>query len=134
MWHIYIYICVCVCVCVWVGVCSEFSSPQRYYSKCSVVSVSLVRADSVYMFYIGEGIASGKHVVQTADQSARMGKMSTERRSNKMVDFSIRTTPLFFRLTLFQTHCDSYRENRFTLAVGAWIRHYTGHYFIYLGQ
>ena len=51
-----------------------------------------------------------------------------------MADFSIRMTPLYFRLTLFQTQCDSYRENRFTLAVGAWISHYTGHYFIYLGQ
>ena len=50
----------------------------------------------------GEGIASGKHVAQTTDQSARTGERLTERTSNKMADSSIRISLLLFRLTLLR--------------------------------
>ena len=74
------------------------------------------------MFYLGEGMASGNHVVQSADQSAQTDDNVTERRPNKTADSSIRMRLLFFRLTFlhqFQTHCDSSREKQFILALGA---------------
>ena len=52
----------------------------------------------------------------------RLVKRSTERRSNKMADSSIRMSPLFFRVSLlrkFQTHCDSSKEKRFIFVLGA---------------
>ena len=73
------------------------------------------------MFYLGEGMASGKHVLQSAEQSAQTDDNVTERRPNKMAEFSIRRSLLFFRLTFlrqFQTHCDSSREKQFILALG----------------
>ena len=66
-----------------------------------------------YMFYLGEGIASVKHVVLTADQSVNR---STERRSNKMADSSIRMSLLGFfphliSLRKFQITATAARRN-----------------------
>ena len=49
-------------------------------------------AEFYSMFYIREGIASGKHVAQTMTNQRRLAERSTER-SNKMADSSIRMSP-----------------------------------------
>ena len=57
-------------------------------------------AEFYNMFCFGEGIASGKHVAQLQTNQRRLVRRSTERRSNKMADSSIRVSPsvLSFRL------------------------------------
>ena len=45
------------------GMSSNLSSAGRKYFECT--------SQNFTTFYIGEGIASGKHVAQTADQSAQ---------------------------------------------------------------
>ena len=75
-----------------------------------------------YVFYFGEAITRGKHVVQTADQSAQTCE-KVDRKKVKQngglfdsIKFSVLSLTLLHKL---QTPCDSSREKRFILALGA---------------
>ena len=92
------------------GLSSDCSSPGRKHVA------------EFYMFYFGEGITRGKHVAQTADQSAQTCEKVDQKKVKQngglfdSIKFSVLSLTLLHKL---QTPCDSSREKRFILALGA---------------
>ena len=105
--------------------CASETAVSGLYSDCFFRGPKILQrfvANFYSLFYFDEVIASGKHVVQTAAQSAQAGETVDLKRSKKMADSSIRTSLLFFRFTLlrkFQIPCESSRGKQFVLALGA---------------